>query len=208
MPKAVPSKRAPGTRLREEFFLRPAETVARDLLGKLLVRIDSGGKIRAGRIVETEAYLGAQDAASHAFRGKTARNAVMFGPPGRAYVYFIYGMHYCVNAVCGPVGEPHAVLLRALEPVLGVEQMAKARGLAPNARGRMISGGPARLAEALGITRTRDDGKSLIDPHSDLQLRDDKFAVAAWEASRRIGITKAAERELRFSVTGNSCVSR
>jgi DNA-3-methyladenine glycosylase len=208
MPRAVPSKRGPGTLLREEFFLQPAEIVARELLGKLLVRIDRGGKIRAGRIVETEAYLGARDAASHAFRGKTARNAVMFGPPGRAYVYFIYGMHYCVNAVCAPVGEAHAVLLRALEPVAGIEQMAKARGLAPNVRGRLIAGGPAKLAEALGITRERDDGKSLISLRSDLQLRDDKFIVERCDVSRRIGITKAAERELRFSIAGNPCVSR
>src|SRR5580698_4268128 len=225
MPKAVPSdaktERVPhperqpkgrprsvranlGTLLREDFFLQPTETVARELLGKLLVRVDPGGKIRAGRIVETEAYLGSQDAASHAFRGKTARNAAMFGPPGRAYVYFIYGMHYCMNVVCAPPGEALAVLFRALEPVVGLEQMAKARGLAPTVRGRLISGGPAKLAEALSITRARDDGKSLVDPRSDLQLRDDKFVVDRCEVSRRIGITKEAERELRFSIAGNA----
>jgi DNA-3-methyladenine glycosylase len=194
--------------LREDFFLRPADVVARDLLGKLLLRVDRDGHVLAGRIVETEAYLGSQDAASHAFRGKTARNAVMFGPPGRAYVYFIYGMHYCVNAVCAPVGEATAVLLRALEPVMGVEQMAAARGLSASARGKNISGGPARLAEALGITRARDDGKSLISAASDLQLRNDKYAVAGVSVSRRVGITKAAERELRFCVAGSDCLSR
>jgi DNA-3-methyladenine glycosylase len=99
-------------------------------------------------------------------------------------------------------------VFRALEPVVGLEQMAKARGLAPTVRGRLISGGPAKLAEALSITRARDDGKSLVDPRSDLQLRDDKFVVDRCEVSRRIGITKEAERELRFSIAGNACVSR
>jgi len=201
-------KKLPGTLLRTDFFLRPADMVARDLLGKLLVRVETDGAVLAGRIVETEAYLGANDAASHAYKGKTARNAVMFGPPGRAYVYFTYGMHYCVNAVCGPEGEGTAVLIRALEPVLGRERMAELRRLDASAQGKMISGGPARLAQALGIDRARDDGKVLTSASSDLQLRDDKYAVGGVHVSRRIGITKAAELQLRFCVEGNGCVSR
>ena len=201
-------KRLPGKLLGAEFFLRPPDVVARDLLGKLLVRLDADGTVLAGRIVETEAYSGADDPASHAYRRKTARNAVMFGPPGGAYVYLIYGMHSCINAVCGPDGEASAVLVRALEPVLGRERMIAARGLEVTAREKLIAGGPARLGEALGITRARDDGKSLVSASSDLQLRDDKFAVGEVRVSRRIGITKGVEAELRFHLDGNACVSR
>jgi DNA-3-methyladenine glycosylase len=191
-----------------DFFLRPADVVARDLLGKLLVRVETDGAVLAGRIVETEAYLGANDAASHAYKGKTARNAVMFGPPGRAYVYFTYGMHYCVNAVCGPEGEGTAVLIRALEPVLGRERMAELRGLDASAQGKMISGGPARLAQALGIDRARDDGKVLTSASSDLQLRHDNHVAGDILATPRIGITKAADLPLRFHVEGHVCISR
>jgi DNA-3-methyladenine glycosylase len=200
--------RLPGTLLKEKFFLQPPSVVARQLLGKLLVRVEPDGTLLAGRIVETEAYLGTDDAASHAYKGKTARNAVMFGPPGRAYVYFTYGMHYCVNAVCGPEGEGTAVLLRALESVTGRERMAEHRGLAGTASDRMLTSGPARLAQAFGITRERDDGKSLLSRTSDLQLRDDKYSVGGVTVSRRIGITKAAELDLRFCVEGSACLSR
>ncbi len=116
------------TSLTAEFFNRDPRRVARELLGKLLVRKTPRGII-AGRIVETEAYLGKGDAAAHAAAGKTARNAVLFGPPGHAYVYFIYGNHYCLNVSCLPDGVPGCVLFRALEPVAGIEQMAKARGI-------------------------------------------------------------------------------
>jgi DNA-3-methyladenine glycosylase len=114
--------------LKAEFFNRDPRRVARALLGKLLVRKTSCG-ILAGRIVETEAYLGKGDAAAHAAAGRTARNAVLFGPPGHAYVYFIYGNHYCLNVSCLPDGVPGCVLFRALEPVAGIEQMAAARGI-------------------------------------------------------------------------------
>jgi DNA-3-methyladenine glycosylase len=116
------------TLLKAEFFNRDPRKVARALLGKLLVRKTPRGVV-AGRIVETEAYLGQGDAAAHAAAGKTARNAVLFGPPGHAYVYFIYGNHYCLNVSCLPDGIPGCVLFRALEPVAGIEQMAKARGI-------------------------------------------------------------------------------
>src|SRR5215472_8958397 len=115
-------------RLPRKFFDRDAVTVARELLGKLLIRRE-GRKLLAGRIVEDEAYLGPLDPAAHAFNGRTARNAVLFGPPGRAYVYFIYGNHYCTNVSCMPEGNGAGVLFRAMEPVFGVPEMAEARGL-------------------------------------------------------------------------------
>ncbi len=116
------------TLLKPDFFNRDPRRVARALLGKLLIRKTPSGII-AGRIVETEAYLGQGDAAAHAAAGKTPRNAVLFGPPGRAYVYFIYGNHYCLNVSCLPNGVPGCVLFRALEPVAGIEPMAEARGI-------------------------------------------------------------------------------
>jgi DNA-3-methyladenine glycosylase len=116
------------TLLKADFFNRDPRRVARALLGKLLVRKTPGG-ILAGRIVETEAYLGKGDAAAHSAAGRTARNSVLFGPPGHAYVYFIYGNHYCLNVSCLPDGVPGGVLFRALKPVAGIKQMAKARGI-------------------------------------------------------------------------------
>lgn len=115
-----------ASRLRREFFNHDPETVARELLGKLLVRRD-GRKLLAGRIVEAEAYLGAVDPAAHAYNGRTPRNEVLFGPPGHAYVYFIYGNHYCTNVSCVLDGDGGGVLLRALEPVVGLEMMAEAQ---------------------------------------------------------------------------------
>src|SRR5208337_4528253 len=164
--------------LKTEFFNRDPRRVARALLGKLLVRKTPRG-ILAGRIIETEAYLGKGDAAAHAAAGKTARNSVLFGPPGHAYVYFIYGNHYCLNVSCLPDGVPGCVLFRALEPMAGIKQMAKARGikLAKESDLNKISSGPGRLSEALGITRARDNGKSLVSPRSDLRIVDDGYRV-------------------------------
>src|SRR5271157_5687967 len=141
--------------LSRKFFNRDPITVGRELLGKLLIRRE-GRKLLAGRIVENEAYLGADDPAAHAYAGLTPRNAVLFGPPGRAYVYFIYGNHYCLNVSCMPEGLGEGVLLRAMEPVFGIEAMARARGIdltpAPSiAQLRILSSGPGRMAEALGI---------------------------------------------------------
>lgn len=201
------ARRAPGKLMREKFFARGPEVVGRELLGKLLVRREPDGWL-VGRIVETEAYLGAADAASHAFRGETARNAVMFGPPGRVYVYFIYGMHFCVNVTCGPAGKAGAVLIRALEPLAGLERMAVSRDLAGDVKPKMLTGGPARLCEAFGITRERDNAKIYVSPRSDLQLRDDNFEVGRVSVTPRIGITKAAELELRYCVESSGCLSR
>src|SRR5450631_3273610 len=135
--------------LTREFFARDATAVGRELLGKLLIRRE-GKRLLAGRIVEDEAYLGAADPASHAYIGRTPRNAVLFGPPGHAYVYFIYGSYYCANVSCMAEG----VLLRAMEPVSGLESMAEARGLevtpvSPLSQLRLVSSGPGRMSEAL-----------------------------------------------------------
>jgi len=197
-------------RLAREFFDRDPVTVGRELLGKLLIRRD-GRSLLAGRIVEDEAYLGQQDPAAHAYTGRTARNAVLFGPPGHAYVYFIYGNHYCLNVSCmSERGE--GVLFRAMEPVFGFAAMSLARDLAlPSsprpAELRMISSGPGRMSEALGITRLRDNDKDLTSPESDLWLADDAFRPRRIVATPRIGITKAADRLLRFVIAGNPYAS-
>ena len=196
------------TSLKAEFFNRDPRRVARALLGKLVVRKTPLG-VLAGRIVETEAYLGEGDAAAHAAAGKTARNAVLFGPPGHAYVYFIYGNHYCLNVSCLPDGVPGGVLFRALEPVVGIERMAEARGIevAKEMDLRKISSGPGRMAEALEITRERDNGKSLISTHSDLRIVDDGYRVRRVTVTPRIGIVKAVEQPLRYFIAGNPFVS-
>jgi DNA-3-methyladenine glycosylase len=202
------------TLLKAEFFNRDPRRVARALLGKLLVRKTPCGTI-AGRIVETEAYLGKGDAAAHAAAGKTARNSVLFGPPGHAYVYFIYGNHYCLNVSCLPDGVPGCVLFRALEPVAGIEQMAEARGieLAEETDCKKISffkrlsSGPGRLSEALEITRARDNGKSLVRPRSDLRIVDDGYRVRRATITPRIGIVKSAAQPLRYFIAENFFVS-
>jgi DNA-3-methyladenine glycosylase len=204
---ALLAERLPGKLMSRRPFAGSPEKVARLLLGKLVVR-RLGKSILAGRIVETEAYLGIGDPASHSFPGKTARNAALFGPPGHAYVYFIYGMHYCLNVSCEPDGQAGGVLFRALEPVVGLEHMAKLRGLDSGAKPQLLTTGPARLCEALGVTRPRDDGKDFLSEESDLQLRDDGFKIRGVSVSRRIGITKAADRLLRYTVEGNAFVSR
>ncbi len=177
-----------------------APSVAPTLLNKVLVR---GG--RAGRIVEVEAYTGADDPASHAYRGETARNAVMFGPPGRCYVYFTYGMHWCANVVCGPPGKAHAVLIRALHPLDGLEAMRTAR---PAARRDVdLCNGPAKLCQALGITGA-DGGSDLLDGSGPLLLADDGVDPPIRPGNGvRIGISVATERALRWWVPDDPSVS-
>jgi len=194
--------------LKVEFFDRDPRRVARALLGKLLVRTTPGAML-AGRIVETEAYLGKGDEAAHSFIGKTPRNAVMFGPPGRAYVYFIYGNHYCLNVSCLGDGVAGAVLFRAMEPVAGIERMAEARGTTLQEKYdlRKISSGPGRMAQALGVTRKRDNEKSFVSPKSDLRIADDGYRVPRVLATTRIGIVKAAAMPLRYVIAGNRFVS-
>jgi DNA-3-methyladenine glycosylase len=199
--------------LKADFFDHDPRKVARALLGKLLIRKTARG-ILAGRVVETEAYLGEGDAAAHAVAGRTARNFVLFGPPGHAYVYFIYGNHFCLNVSCLPDGVPGCVLFRALEPVAGIEEMARARGIRVSNsefRGdsdlRKISSGPGRMSEALGITRGRDNAKSLVSAQSDLQLVDDGYRVRRVMVTPRIGIVKSAEQPLRYFIAGSPFVS-
>jgi DNA-3-methyladenine glycosylase len=201
MPRSSLSQLAP---LPRAFFNRDPRIVGRELLGKVLLRRE-GRATLAGRIVECEAYLGSEDPAAHASIGKTERNAVLFGPPGHAYVYFIYGNHYCLNVSCLPNGAG-SLLFRALEPVAGLERMAANRQLEPWQE-RLIASGPGRLAEALGITRDRDNGKDLVGHRSDLRIVDDGFVPGEVLATPRIGITKAADLALRYIVAGNPFVS-
>ena len=183
--------------------------MARDLLGKLLVR--DLGKLRlAARIVEVEAYLGESDPAAHAAAGNTPRTSVLFGPPGYAYVYFIYGNHYCLNVSCEREGRAGSVLFRALEPLLGIDEMARARNItleSPSDLHRLTSG-PGRLAEAFGITRARDNGCDLTSPSSGLWIGEDGFRAKGIQITPRIGIRKAADHPLRYILAANPFVSR
>jgi len=196
-------------RLPPQFFNRDPRRVSRDLLGKVLVR-RHGRELLAGRIVEVEAYLGTGDPAAHAAAGRTVRNDVLFGPPGHAYVYFIYGNHYCLNVSCLPDGVPGCVLIRGLEPVGGIEEMAHARGVSLQRAAdlRKLSSGPGRLAEALHITRERDNGKNLTSADSDLWIADDGYRVRRVLITKRVGIRKAAEMRLRYVIAGNEFVSQ
>jgi DNA-3-methyladenine glycosylase len=184
-----------------DFYRRDPRLVAPELLNKVLVRGD-----RRGRIVEVEAYVGGIDPAAHGYRGQTARNASMFGPPGHLYVYFSYGMHWCCNPVCGEVGEGVAVLIRALAPVAGLEDMRAAR--LPARRDRDLCSGPARLTQALGITGS-DDGADLVTGDRGIRIEDDGVPPPARPAvTARIGISKAADEPWRWYVDGDPHVSR
>ena len=176
------------------------------MLGKLLVRRVDDAAL-TGRIVEVEAYFGVDDPAAHAAAGRTARNAVLFGPPGHAYVYFIYGMHSCLNISCEPEGHAGCVLVRALEPLTGLDTMSKLRGLPRDATPKLLTSGPGRLCQAFGITHAGHNGIDLLNEASELQLREDGCAVGHIHATPRIGITKAADRPLRYLIAGHSCVS-
>jgi DNA-3-methyladenine glycosylase len=198
----------PGKPLPRAFYNRDPRDVSRDLLGKVLVR-RQGRNLRAARIVEIEAYLGEGDPAAHAACGRTPRNAVLFGPPGHAYVYFIYGNHYCLNISCLPEGVAGCVLVRALEPLIGIEEMAKERTLSLNGSKdlRKLTSGPGRLTEAFSITRERDNGKDLTSTSSDLLVADDGYIPSRVLTTVRIGIVKAASRPLRYVIAGNEFVS-
>src|SRR6202041_3330068 len=170
------------------FFRRDPRRVARDLLGKILLR--EGEFHLMARIVEVEAYLGENDPAAHAAAGNTARNSVLFGPPGYAYVYFIYGNHYCLNVSCEREGKAGSVLFRALEPLLGIAEMASNRCVPledPRAFTKLTSG-PGRLAEAFCITRAGDNGRDLASPDSGLWIGEDGFLSRGIQTTSRIGI--------------------
>ena len=188
--------------LSREFFRRDGREVAPDLLNKVLVR---GGRV--GRIVEVEAYAGALDPASHAYRGPTARNATMFGPPGRLYVNFTYGMHFCANVACGEEGEASAVLLRALTAVGGLEEMRAARGPAAH-RDSDLCSGPGKLCQAFGIDRSFD-GADLVSGDLGVVVGDDGTPPpAAPGVSGRIGLSVARELPWRYYVVGATGLSR
>jgi DNA-3-methyladenine glycosylase len=195
----------PAELLPREFLARPAPEVAPGLLGCVL-ESESDEGIVAVTLTEVEAYNGEADPASHAYRGRTARNAVMYGPPGYAYVYFTYGMHFCVNVVCMPAGTASAVLLRAGQVVAG-EELARRRRPA-DGTARNLARGPARLCQALGITRTLD-GADLCDQASPLRLRpgtrsEEKTSI---DTGPRVGVSAGADVPWRFWLDGEPSVS-
>jgi len=196
-----------STILPRSFYLHSPDIVGRSLLGKLITRKLDGERLTA-RIVEVEAYFGLDDPAAHSFYGKTERNAVLFGPPGVAYVYFIYGMYYCLNVSCEPDGQAGGVLIRALEPIAGLETMARLRKLPANAKPQLLTSGPGRLCQALDITRAAHNGIDVTRSASELQIRDDGYRPEDIQATPRIGISKAVDRPHRFVVAGNAFVSK
>jgi DNA-3-methyladenine glycosylase len=193
---AEPPKARSGERLPRDFYARPTLRVARDLLGKVLV-FDAARSVKTARIVEVEAYLGSHDPASHAYRGLTPRTAPMFGPPGRSYVYFVYGMYHCLNVVTESEGVAGAVLLRGAEPLTGFDE-ADPRALA----------GPGKLARAFGLT-TKHTNLDLV--RSNLTIRD-ALAVAPSSVVRsvRVGLNEHAttNKPWRLYVRGSAGVSR
>jgi len=182
-------------RLTRDFFARSVHEVAPDLIGVTLL-VDGVG----GPIVELEAY-DQEDPASHGFRGRTARNAAMFGPPGHAYVYRSYGIHWCLNLVCDVPGRAEAALIRALQPERGLDAMRARRGLAPE---RALCSGPGKLCQALGVTREHD-GLPLDEPPFELLPRKTTPEIVT---GPRIGITRAAELTWRYGLRGSRYLSR
>jgi len=194
--------------LPRSFYRRDADELAPDLLGRYLVRRVDGRRLVL-RLVEVEAYLGLDDPASHAYRGETPRNRSMFGDGGHAYVYFVYGMHFCMNVVAATKGRPHAVLLRAGEAVEGEAEMVERRGLKPHWRARDLAGGPGRLCRALGIDRELD-GRSLLRG-GDLALGEgEPPEMAEIVRGPRIGVDYAGDAAtwpLRFGIVQSSALS-
>lgn len=189
--------------LAREFFDGPVEEVAPALLGSLFAHRTAEGEV-AVRLTEVEAYAGPVDPASHAYRGRTPRNAVMFGSPGHAYVYFTYGMHFCVNLVCGPADMASAVLLRAGEVVLGEELVRERR---PRSAPRDLARGPARLCQALAIAREQN-GLDVCDPDSPLRiLAGDPVDATSVRTGPRVGVSAAKDVPWRFWLDGEQSVS-
>lgn len=188
--------------LSKKFYNRDPIIVARELLGKILVR-NINGKVISGRIVETEAYLGFNDEAAHSFIGKTNRNKSLFGPPGMAYIYRIH-MQYCVNAVTNEIDDPGGVLIRALEPIEGIEEMKRNR---EKENLKDLTSGPGKLCKALNIT-LEQDGVDLKNKKSPIYIVEDNYKSSEIVSSKRIGISKAAEHEWRFYIKGNGFISK
>lgn len=199
----MPSRTSASSRiLRRLFYRRKTVRVAKELLGKILVR-KLGGTRLEGIIVETEAYRGHDDAASHAYRGPTARNQVMFGEPGHAYVYFTYGMHYCLNVTTEPAGQPGAVLLRAVQPTRGIAEMKKRRR---TEQVRVLSNGPAKLTQAFAVNKELN-GYDLTDGGALYITEPSLVEPVRVAVSTRIGIKTSAEKRWRFFVKDNQFVS-
>jgi DNA-3-methyladenine glycosylase len=184
------------------FYARDTVKVAPDLLGKCLVRVTDEGKM-VSRIVEVEAYRGADDPASHAFRGLTPRNAPMYGEPGHAYIYFTYGNHYCLNITAARAGTPGAVLLRAVQPIEGVRLMMRLR---PNVPGVELTNGPGKLTKALAIDKSLNEQDMTI--YGPLFVTDPGRADFEIWCSTRIGIGYGQDKRWRFYIKGNPYVSR
>ncbi|MDP6977649.1 MAG: DNA-3-methyladenine glycosylase [Myxococcota bacterium] len=202
-----------GSILGRDFYDRPCLEVAPGLVGAILCRRLPSGQLLAGRIVEVEAYLGAgRDPASHAHKGPAPRNRSMFGPPGRLYVYRSYGVHLCMNLVCEAEGEGAAVLLRAVEPLAGIDVMRGHRGLRDEQGDRLIAAGPGRLTEALGIG-IELDGRSVTRGETVVRRAGeggagDTAVTTNVRASQRIGISKAVARPYRFTAADSKWLSR
>ena len=188
-----------------EFYLQDTLTVAQALLGQLVWRRLPSGEVLSGLIVETEGYL-KDDPACHAYRGLTPRNRTMFGPPGHAYVYFTYGLHMMLNLVCAPEGTAEAVLIRAIEPVEGVDTMRLNRGGIESAL--LLTNGPGKLAQALALTRQDDDGADVTDPRADLQILPQAHPPFEVVSTTRIGISQGIDAPWRYYIKGNKWVSR
>ncbi len=190
--------------IHRKFYCRSSVTVAKDLVGKLLVRTLENGYLLAGRIVETEAYGGPDDPASHAFRGITPRNEAMFGEAGHAYVYFTYGSHYCLNFVTKNRKKVGAVLIRAIRPVCGIEMMAKLRR---NKDVYLLASGPGRLCQALAIDLALDEIDA-TDTGSPIFVAAIRFEKTRILRSTRIGVTKGRSKKWRFFEANSRFVSR
>jgi len=188
-------------KLRREFYNRPTLKVAKDLLGKYLV-VDKNGTKLSGKIVETEAYRGHYDPASHAYGGMTPRNRIMFGEPGRAYVYFTYGMYYCLNIITERKGFPAAVLIRALEPIEGIEIMRRRR---KKEKLEDLTSGPGKLCQAMGVDKLLN-GADLIG--KTIYAEDRSEAAEKIISTIRIGIDEGKEKKWRFYLKGNRFISR
>lgn len=186
-----------------EFYQRETVDVAKALLGKVIIH-KSGSQLLSGRIVEVEAYGGKEDPASHAHRSKTSRNSVMFGRPGCAYIYFIYGNHHCLNVVAHDIGVPGAALIRALEPVDGIALMKKNRGIQDP---RHLMAGPGRLTKALSIG-IKMNGIDFTRSRRLFIVEDENYEEINIDSSPRIGIRVGIDRAWRFSVRGNQFISR
>ncbi|HEY6953165.1 MAG TPA: DNA-3-methyladenine glycosylase [Bacteroidota bacterium] len=191
------------SRLKRSFYLRPTLKIARELLGKRIVR-NYRGKRLVGRIVEVEAYRGSIDPASHAYHGKTPRNQVMFWEGGHLYVYFTYGMHYCANVVTRKAGIAEAVLIRGVEPIEGIDVMQRFRGR--NVSSVNLTNGPAKFCQAFGIKRS-ENGTSLLGNNIYIVAGED-IPRSAIGVSTRIGIARGTEKKWRFFVKGNAWVSK